>query len=93
MNHNFDKFLEALIERIVDAYSKKILNELLLKLDKTESQDSEILLNPFDAAEFLNVSDTTLWRWTNSGKITAYGICGKRYYKKSELIASLKPLK
>ncbi|MEJ6623895.1 MAG: helix-turn-helix domain-containing protein, partial [Flavobacteriaceae bacterium] len=37
----------------------------------------------------LKVDPSTLWRWTNKGKVTAYGIGSRRFYKKEELLSSL----
>lgn len=56
-------------------------------------KDEEDLLTRKEACEFLKIDSTTLWHWTNKGKIKAYGIANRRYYKKGELIESLKPLK
>ena len=38
----------------------------------------ERLLNIKDAAEFLNVSEITIRRWTNAGKLKCYRVGGKR---------------
>ena len=38
----------------------------------------ERLLDIKDAAEFLNVSEMTIRRWTNSGKLKCYRVGGKR---------------
>ena len=38
----------------------------------------ERLLDIKDAAEFLNVSEMTIRRWTNSGKLKCYRLGGKR---------------
>lgn len=47
------------------------------------------LLTRKQAYEFLQIDSSTLWEWTNKGKIKAYGTSGKRYYKKSELLDAL----
>ena len=81
---------------IFDVLSKKELEDLIGK-----SLEEVIRNNPFncppdqelltreEACKLLKVSLTTLWRWTNNGKITAYGIGYKRFYKKEELLESL----
>ncbi|UGU17713.1 helix-turn-helix domain-containing protein [Sinomicrobium kalidii] len=38
-------------------------------------------------------SSSTLWKWEKEGKIRSYGIGGKRYYKRSELMEALTLLK
>lgn len=51
------------------------------------------LLTREETCKFLQIDSSTLWAWTNKGKVTAYGIANRRYYKKAELIECLKPLK
>lgn len=51
------------------------------------------LLTRKQACEFLQIDSSTLWAWTKKGKLQAYGGVGRRYYKKSELINALTPLK
>lgn len=51
------------------------------------------LLTRQEACDFLKIDSSTLWHWTNKGKVKAYGIANRRYYKKSELLECLKPLK
>lgn len=57
-----------------------------------QTHNPDELLTRGEACEFLQINSTTLWHWTNKGKITAYGIGNRRYYKKAELIDALKPL-
>ena len=58
--------------------------ELLLK-----ERGDEILTRQ-QACEFLQIEQTTLYHWTKAGKVICYGIGNRRYYKRSELVASLK---
>ncbi|WP_116789901.1 helix-turn-helix domain-containing protein [Flavobacterium psychrotrophum] len=51
------------------------------------------LLTREQACDLLKINSSTLWHWTNRGKVKAYGIANRRYYKKSELLECLKPLK
>ena len=51
------------------------------------------LLTRTETCKFLQIDSSTLWAWTNKGKVLAYGIGNRRYYKKAELLQSLKPLK
>lgn len=51
------------------------------------------LLTRTQTCKFLQIDSSTLWHWTNKGKVKAYGIANRRYYKRSELIESLTPLK
>ncbi|MDG1028969.1 MAG: helix-turn-helix domain-containing protein [Flavobacteriaceae bacterium] len=81
---------------IFDVLSKEELEDLIGK-----SLEEVIKNNPFnhlpdqelltreEACMLLKVDSSTLWRWTNQGKIIAYGIGSKRFYKKEELLNSL----
>ncbi|WP_264520414.1 helix-turn-helix domain-containing protein [Flavobacterium sp. N1994] len=53
------------------------------------SQNDEALLTRAETAEFLKINSTTLWHWTKKGKVTAYGIGNRVYYKKGELKKAL----
>lgn len=55
--------------------------------------NSDELLTREETCKFLQIDSSTLWAWTNKGKVTAYGISNRRYYKKAELLECLKPLK
>lgn len=37
-------------------------------------------------------SNSTLWKLENEGKLTVYGVGGKRYYKKADIENLFKPL-
>ena len=43
-----------------------------------------------DAMELLNVSSSTIWRWSNENKIQSYKIGQKVYFLYDELVESLK---
>jgi len=51
------------------------------------------LLTREQTCKFLQIDSSTLWAWTNKGKVIAYGIGNRRYYKKTELLTSLQQLK
>jgi len=57
------------------------------------SHNPDELLTREQTCEFLQINSSTCWHWTNKGKIKAYGIGNRRYYKKAELLESLTPLK
>jgi len=76
---------EQLEERIVQGV-KNILKGVI-------QPEQEELLTRDEAAKFLNVSFPTLHSWTSAGKIASYGLGNKVFYKKSEIMASLTPLK
>ena len=51
------------------------------------------LLTRDQTCKFLQIDSSTLWAWTNKGKVKAYGIGNRRYYKKAELLESLQLVK
>jgi hypothetical protein len=55
--------------------------------------NSEELLSRDETCQFLKIDSSTLWAWTNNGKVKAYGIGARRYYKRSELMECLTLLK
>lgn len=46
--------------------------------------DCEILTRK-EAAVFLKIDLSTLWKWSEDGKITKYGVGRRVYFKRSEL--------
>ena len=66
----------------------KSLEEVIKNNSKNIPPDQELLTRE-EACMLLKVDSSTLWRWTNKGKITAYGIGSRRFYKKEELMSSL----
>lgn len=55
--------------------------------------EPEKILTREEAADFLKVNLSTLSTWTSQGRLTCYGMGGRRYYKKSEIMAALEILK
>ena len=43
--------------------------------------------------ELLQINPTTLWHYQNKGKVIVYKLCNKNYYKRSEILHALKPVK
>ena len=80
---------EQLSELINDGV-KYQLEDLKKQLLNQNANDE--LLTRKEACELLQINSSTLWAWNNKGKVKAYGIANRRYYKRSELIEALKPL-
>jgi len=85
---------------IFDVLSKEELEDLIgksleeaIKNNPFNHSPEQELLTREEACTYLKVDSSTLWRWTNKGKITAYGIGSRRFYKKEELLESLIKLK
>ena len=81
---------------IFDVLSKKELEDLIgksleevIKNNPQNIPPDQELLTRDEACKLLKVDSSTLWRWTNKGTVTAYGIGSRRFYKKEELMSSL----
>ena len=73
---------------------KEILRSQLEDFKETfNTHNPDELLTRTETCKFLQIDSSTLWHWTNKGKVIAYGIGNRRYYKKAELLESLKQLK
>ena len=77
-----EELTEIVAEKLVDKLEKRIA-ALISK------QNDEELLTRTETAKILKVELTTLWSWTKKGKITAYGIGNRVYYKRGEIMKSL----
>ena len=80
---------ERLSELIKDGVKSQL--EDFKKEISTHNPDE--LLTREQTCQFLQIDSSTLWHWTNKGKVLAYGIGNRRYYKKAELLKSLQQLK
>jgi excisionase family DNA binding protein len=81
---------------IFDVLSKEELGDLIgksleevIKNNPQNIPPDQELLTRDEACKLLKVDSSTLWRWTNKGTVTAYGIGSRRFYKKEELMSSL----
>lgn len=77
-------------EELQEMIREIVRSELDAFRQKTGKSDPDVLLTRSEASEFLKISLTTLWNWTKSGKIAAYGAGNRVYYKKNELLESLR---
>jgi hypothetical protein len=69
---------------------RKVVSEQLQEFRKNNTTESpDELLTREDACLLLKISLTSLWNWTKKGKLKAYGIGNRVYYKRGELIESL----
>ncbi|MDV6169686.1 helix-turn-helix domain-containing protein [Flavobacterium sp. DG1-102-2] len=79
---------EALVQLINDSIKSHL--EEITKHFSVSNPDE--LLTREETCHFLKIDSSTLWHWTKKGKVIALGIGNRRYYKKADLLASLKPL-
>lgn len=87
--------LETLsVEQLEQLIGTSVKNGILeIKKQLQDKDNSEELLTREETCQFLKIDSSTLWAWTNNGKVKAYGIGVRRYYKRSELLECLTLLK
>jgi hypothetical protein len=74
--------LEELIRKVV-------IEQLEAFRKNTSTENPDELLTRAEACLLLKISLTSLWNWTKKGKIIAYGIGNRVFYKRAELMESL----
>lgn len=62
------------------------------KIQNTQTENDDLMTRE-QVLELLQVNASTLWHWQNKGRITVYKFANKCYYKRSELMATITPLK
>ena len=82
------------VEQLQQLIGTSVKNGILeLQKQLQDKDNSEELLTREETCNFLKIDSSTLWAWTNNGKVKAYGIGARRYYKRSELLECLTLLK
>ncbi len=77
----FEELLKSTVKEQFDNFKRSIPN----------GNDEELLTRE-ETYKLLKIDSSTLWAWTKKGKINAYGIANRRYYRKSEILKCLIPL-
>lgn len=89
------QFIQTTPQQLADLIKEGVKLELdILKKELLNENANDELLTREQAADLLHINLSTLWAWTNKGKVVAYGISGaRRYYKRSEIMSALTLLK
>jgi hypothetical protein len=77
------------LQTIVDTAVKNALKDLPVSKESDKSDDP-ILLSRQETAELFKISLVTLHEWTNTGILKSYKISGRVYYKKHEVLATVR---
>lgn len=78
--------VDDITEIIADKLAEKIETRIAMLIS---SQNDEQLLTRTETAELLKINHTTLWHCSKKGKVTAYGIGNRVYYKRGKLKKAL----
>lgn len=81
---------EVTVDELADKVADKLLEKIKHYIDDLQSNENDVYLTRTETAAFLKINITTLWNWTNKGKVKSYGLGNRRYYNKKELIDVLK---
>lgn len=57
-----------------------------------QPKEPTVYMTREEVKDFLKVDITTVWNWTKRGKLKAYGIGHRVYYKRYEVEQAIKPL-
>jgi excisionase family DNA binding protein len=78
------------VDELVATITNKVLEGLEICLEQLQQKKhQELLLTRTETAKYLQINMTTLWNWTKKGKLKAYGLGNRVYYKKNEIDEAL----
>ena len=80
---------EITVEELSDKVADKLLAKIKHYIDELQAKENVVYLTRQETADFLKIDITTLYNWTNKGKLISYGIGHRRYYNKQESIDKL----
>mgnify|MGYP000706083750 FL=1 len=94
MQNNAILLQNLTVEQLQQLIGTSVRNGILELQKELQTKDnSEELMTREETCQFLKIDSSTLWAWTNNGKVKAYGIGARRYYKKTEIMECLTLLK
>ncbi|MGO3183157.1 MAG: hypothetical protein ACTIJ9_10025 [Aequorivita sp.] len=77
----------------LDTDTVKAIAVELFNLQQTnkppQPDPADDLVQTKEACEITQSTPVTLWRWEKKGRIYSYGIGGKKFYKRSELLKAI----
>lgn len=87
------QFIQTTPEALVELIKVGVKSQLEDFKNNFNTHNPDELLTREQTCDFLQINSSTLFHWQNKGKVKAYGIGNRRYYKKAELLECLTPLK
>jgi len=87
------QFIQTTPEALTELIKEGVKNLLEDFKGNFTTNNNDELLTREQACAFLQIDGSTLWHWTNKGRVKAYAIVNRRYYKKIELLEALTPVK
>ena len=77
---------------LVELFSERIKKEVEEIKKSFQPKEPETYMTRNEVTEYLHINLSTLYHWTKKGKLQAYGIGNRVYYKRSDVEAAFKPL-
>ncbi len=90
---NVIQFIQTTPEELNTLISKSVQEQLEGLKQHFQPKEPTELLTRKEVADLFKINLSTLFHWTNKGKLKAYGIGNRVYYKRSEVETMVKPLK
>jgi predicted DNA-binding transcriptional regulator AlpA len=85
---NTQIFLNGItLQELVEALAPLLQSKLVANI-----QPENDLITREEVCKMLSFNKTSLWKHTRSGKLKSYGIGNRVLYRRSEVIAAVKPL-
>lgn len=86
---NIVQFIQTTPTQLAELINKGLKSQLEDFKKQLDLNTQEELLTRKETCDLLKIDSSTLWHWTNKGKVTCYGIANRRYYKRSEIMKCL----
>ena len=80
------------LEEILKKQEQSFLRVFRENISSLKKDEPEELLTTKEACQFLKISSVSLWKWREKGRIKAFKIHNKTYYKRSQLLEALTEL-
>ena len=80
-------------QQLVEKIAIRILAALEENQKVSTTKQEDTLLTRDEVCDLLSINKSTLWKRTKAGKLQSYGSGRRVYYKRSEVLESLTPLK
>lgn len=77
---DLEKMIQAAVKAELQNFSRWFEDQI---------EDNDKTLTREETVKYLDISSTTLYRWTKEGVIQSYGIGSRVYYKLSDVNAAL----
>ncbi len=79
------------LTELMETVFKKGFEDFKKELNSQTANDD--LMSREQVLELLQINASTLHRWQTKGRVTVYKFANKSYYKRSELMTTITPLK